>query len=259
MKKLMTIAAAALCASVFADGITSANVVGYQTVSDVAGGKFKALAVQFEDVAGGEIAVKDLVTVGTPAGGALISDGADQIWRWDTANATWIKYFYRTQRKTVYGWCKSGEESATTDTIPAGETFFFRRGTGSVATDLTLAGAVKEFKGSAQYSAAGGQFVFMANPWPFETVIKDFANYQTSPSGGALISDGADQIWRWDTTAATWIKYFYRTQRKVVYGWCKSGEESATTDTIPVGEGFFFRRGTGSASDTITFSAPAAE
>ena len=33
MKKLMTIAAAALCASVFADGITSANVVGYQTVN----------------------------------------------------------------------------------------------------------------------------------------------------------------------------------------------------------------------------------
>ena len=89
--------------------------------------------------------------------------------------------------------------------------------------------------------------------------IANFANYQGSPVGANAIADTADQIWRWDTTSAAWVKYFYRVQRGTVYGWCKSGEQSATEDVIPVGEGFFFRRGTGSALDTITLPAPTAE
>ena len=243
----------------FAGFFAKTSIVGYQTVDSLKQDKFVALAVQFENIAGGEIAVTNLVTVGTPAGAASILDTADQIWRWDTEEATWTKYFYRRQRMTIYGWCKAGEETATTDTIPAGETFFFRRGSGSAETTLTLAGGVKEFKGSSTYSATGDQLVFMANPWPVETVIKDFASYQTDPVGAAAILDIADQIWRWDTTEAAWIKYYYRKVRGVAHGWCKSGAETETADTIPAGEGFFFRRATGAKEDTITFTAPSAE
>lgn len=235
------------------------NVVGYQTVEGIQGDQFKALAVQFENVAGGEIAVKDLVQVGNPAGAASVLDTADQIWRWNTESATWDKYFFRAQRGTAYGWCRAGETSETADTIPAGETFFFRRGTGATATGLTIAGAVREFEGSSVYSVSSDQLVFMANPWPVETTIKDFANFQASPAGAASILDTADQIWRWNTASATWDKYFYRKQRTTVYGWCKAGETSETTDTIPAGEGFFFRRGTGAAQDTVSFAAPSAE
>ena len=110
----------------------------------MAGGKFKALAVQFENVAGGEIAVKDLVAVGTSAGGNSLSDGADQIWRWDTDAAGWTKYFYRSVRGVVTGWCKSGETVATTDTIPVGEGFFFRRGTGSASDTITFSAPTVE-------------------------------------------------------------------------------------------------------------------
>ena len=98
----------------------------------------------------------------------------------------------------------------------------------------------------------------MANPWPTAIALKGFEANQTSPAGQAAINDGADQIWRWDTVNAEWIKYFFRKQRTTVYGWCKSGEETATEDVIPAGEGFFFRRGTGSAADTVTLLPPSA-
>lgn len=83
------------------------------------------------------------------------------------------------------------------------------------------------------------------------------ADYYTtgSAAGANSLLTSADQIWLWDTTAADWVKYFYRVQRGTVYGWCKQGETAATTDTIPVGKGFFFYRG-GSATATITFTAP---
>jgi hypothetical protein len=234
-------------------------VVGYQTASGLASGQFKAFAVQFDAVGGGDINVKDAIVVADAAGTASINDGADQIWRWDTANAQWTKYFFRKQRTTVYGWCKAGETSATTDTIPAGETFFFRRGSGSAASDVTMSGAVKPFDATVtSYTTTGGQLVFMANPWPTSLAIKGFEAYQTSPSGTASINDGADQIWRWDTANAQWTKYFFRKQRTTVYGWCKAGETAATEDVIPSGEGFFFRRGSGSAADTVQLKAPSA-
>ena len=235
------------------------NVVGYQTASGLASGQFKAFAVQFDAVGGGDINVKDVIAVGTPAGSASIDDTADQIWRWDTANAQWTKYFFRKQRTTVYGWCKAGETAATADTISAGETFFFRRGTGAASSDVTMSGAVKAFDATAtSYTASSGQLVFMANPWPTSLAVKGFENYQTTPAGSASIDDTADQIWRWDTANAQWIKYFFRKQRTTVYGWCKAGETAATEDVIPSGEGFFFRRGTGSSADTVQLKAPSA-
>lgn len=51
MKKLMTIAAAALCASVFADGITSANIVGYQSQAATKD-NYYLRGLQFNGVAG---------------------------------------------------------------------------------------------------------------------------------------------------------------------------------------------------------------
>jgi hypothetical protein len=115
-----------------------------------------------------------------------------------------------------------------------------------------MAGAVKALDGSAtSYTVASDQLVFMANPWPTPLAIAEFNAYQSTPAGSASIDDTADQIWRWDTTNAQWTKYFFRKQRSTVYGWCTSGETTATEDVIPAGEGFFFRRGSGAATDTI--------
>ena len=182
--------------------------------------------------------------------------GADQIWRWDTNNANWIKYFWRAGRGvTTPCWCKEGETTETADAVPAGENVFFYRG-GSAKTSITLAGGVKSFTASKSYSASVTKFVFMGYPWPQELNVADFTQFYSvdAPAGGLNIGAGADQIWRWDSASANWVKYFYRSGRGVTTaGWCKEGASEITTDTIPVGEGFFFYRG-GATTVTIEFS-----
>jgi hypothetical protein len=235
------------------------NNVGYSTVDSPAPGGYKALTVAFDNVGDAkEIPIVDLVTVATPIGGASANvTVGDSIWRWDTDKSDWVKYYYRKLgTQAAVGWCNNGTTVVTTDTIPCGETFFFRRGTAGTATTLTLSGAVKEFTAQPSYTVAPGKFRFMGYPWPVEIAIADFAKFQGNPVGGASANvTVGDSLWLWDSAANDWVKYYYRklgTQAAV--GWCKNGTNVETTDTIPAGQGFFFRRGTAGAEDTITFT-----
>lgn len=208
------------------------------------------LSVQFEGV--GEtstLPIASLVTVGAPKGGKSIAVSADQIWLWDPTNADWVKYFYRS---TNQSWCKSGQTTVTPDTVKNGDTVFFYRGTGGAATTLTLSGGVTPFAGSPVYAdLVAGKYYLMSYPWPVDLQVKNFKNYQGAPKGGKSIAVSADQIWRWDTENNDWIKYFYRSTNT---SWCKSGTQVETEDVIPAGEGFFFYRGTGGVTDTVTFT-----
>jgi hypothetical protein len=194
--------------------------------------------------------------VENPSGGLTIGVGADQIWRWDTTAANWVKYFWRSGRGvTTPCWCKENETIETTDTVPVGENVFFFRG-GSTATTITLAGGVKSFAATTSYSVNKGNFVFMGYPWPINMNIANFSNFYSagSPSGALVLGVVADQIWRWDTASDNWVKYFYRSGRGVsTPGWCKENETTITEDIIPAGEGFFFFRG-GAATVNIQFS-----
>ena len=64
MKKLMTIAAAALCASVFADGITSANVVGYDQFGLRGNGAAIGAGASFVNVDGSDLTLGDITVTG---------------------------------------------------------------------------------------------------------------------------------------------------------------------------------------------------
>ena len=76
-----------------------------------------------------------------------------------------------------------------------------------------------------------------------------------APKGAATALTSADQIWLWDTEAGDWVKYFYRKiGNQAAVGWCKAGATTKTTDKIPAGQGFFFRRGGGGTADKITFT-----
>lgn len=234
----------------FAD-VTSANIVGYTSVDSPLGGKFKALTVSFQSV--GEVAdvgINDLVKVSSPKGAASCLVTADQIWLWDTDAGDWAKYFYHNTKKA---WCKEKTTAATTDTIRNGETFFFRRGNGGTAgVTLTLSGQVQEFVAKPEYNVpAGGKFTFIGYPWPVSMPIAGFQKYQAAPRGATSALVTADQIWRWNTTAGDWDKYFYHSTKKV---WCKAKTTVETTDVLDAGEGFFFRRGNGGAVDKITFT-----
>ena len=125
-----------------------------------------------------------------------------------------------------------------------------------------MSGAVRSFAANASYEApAAGKFKFIGYPWPVPMSIANFAKYQGAPKGaanGGLATP--DKIWLWDTGASDWVKYYYRkVGTAAAVGWCKLGETTVTTDTIPAGEGFFFYRGSGAAADTITFTPPIAE
>lgn len=266
MKKLVMAAAVLSAAFAMADdsGIVSSSIVGYTTVNSPTPGGYKALTVSFDNVGETpEVPVAGLVTVGSPAGAANVNlPGCDQIWRWDTENNTWNKYYYRkVGTQAAVGWCAAGTTVVTTDTIPCGETFFFYRGTAGAVTTLTLSGEVKEFTASTSYSVTPGSYCFVGYPWPVALSLSDFEKYQGSPAGAANVNlPGCDQIWRWDTQNNTWLKYYYRkvgTQAAV--GWCNAGTTVKTSDTVPAGEGFFFYRGTAGATDTITFTYPTSE
>ena len=214
----------------------------------------------FENVDGSDVAIKDLVTVGNPVGGASLG-ASDQIWVWDTATASWTKYYYYSGRQGKK-WLKSTDAanaSETIDTIATGKTFFFCRSAGaSGTTTLTLSGKVKALDGESSFTVSANQLAFASNPWPVELNVKDISNYYTNgtPVGGASLG-ASDQIWLWDTATAGWTKYYYYSGRQGKK-WLKSTDAAnadETTDAIPAGAGFFFQRSSGaSATATITFT-----
>lgn len=113
--------------------------VGYNTVDAPAASQYKALAVQFEGL--GETAaipIKDLVTLSAPKGAPTCTTLADQIWLWDTEAADWVKYFFYKKGTSGNVWCKKGETTETMDVIPAGEGFFFYRGSGASTDTITF-------------------------------------------------------------------------------------------------------------------------
>ena len=214
-----------------------------------------ALGVQFNDVTTvNTIAVKDLLTVAAPVGANSAGTTADEVWVWNVGTGAWVKYFYRVQRGTVYGWCKEGETAQTADTLNNGDGFFFKRNA-DAATTVTLSGAVNTVDPSITYNAVGGTMTYVAYPWPVEVAVTGLLTV-ADPVGANSAGTTADEIWVWDVATGSWVKYFYRVQRGTVYGWCKEGETAATADTISAGTCFFFKRNA-DASTTITFNKPA--
>ena len=254
MKKFTLLAAVAGVA--LAASAVESTIVGYNTVTSPAAGKYIALAIQFENVGeSARLPISSVISVADPKGSNALAGTADQIWLWDTANGGWNKYFYRVNRGTVIGWCKSGTTAVTTDTVGSGETFFFYRSSAGAATSLTISGAVKPFTAEPTYSVTPGKYTFMAYPWPVALPIADVASYCSNPKGSNAIAGTADQIWLWNSTKGDWDKYFYRVNRSTVIGWCKSGETVATSASIPAGEGFFFYHSSAGANgDTVTFT-----
>ena len=121
--------------------VQSSNIVGYQTIDAPSAGNFKAFAVQFENIGNTtDIKIPDLIQNANPKGAANGNlTTPDKIWLWDSAAGDWVKYYYRkVGTSEAVGWCKLGETTVTGDTIPAGEGFFFYRGSGAVADVITF-------------------------------------------------------------------------------------------------------------------------
>ncbi len=271
MKKLMFAAVALTAGFAMAETVESDQIVGYVQAGKAEASQYVPLATQFEALGGGDIAVKNAVTVENAV--ASNTAAGDQLWRWDTATATWTKYAYykkpRTDPAEIF-WTKivndKAEGTETTDTIPAGETFFFKRSSGATeAATLTLAGGVKDLSGESSFAVTQNQLAFVANPWPTEIVIKDFNQFVTEGTPSASNTAAGDQIWLWDTANGTWVKYCLHKDSRagITDNWRKivgtKPDTKETEDTIPAGKGIFFQR-SGLASPTeplkVTFTLP---
>ena len=202
--------------------------------------------------------IKDLFCInGSFNQSANVTGTSDQIWLWDSATGDWIKYFYQGGRGSKNtGWTKAGQTDLIdeNETVKAGQTvFFYRQG---ADTTLTLAGGVKPFTGTVSMDCEKGKYTFLGYPWPMALKVSDFTKFyanSATPNQSANVTGTSDQIWLWDSATGDWLKYFYQGGRgSKSTGWTKAGETTLTTDTIPVGVGFFFYRQ--GATCTITFT-----
>ena len=233
------------------------HIVGYNTIN-IPANRLCAIGIQFTEVSGlTEIPVKDVFTVDQPKGAAGLSDPADQIWLWDTTAMNWKRYFYSSGRGSkVTGWCNEEDNTKiTTDTMKNGDGCFFRRSS-TAQGNLTISGALKPTSANPVILTAN-RLHFVCNPWPVEINIADFATLIDAPKGAAGLSDPADQIWLWDTTAMNWKRYFYSSGRgSKITGWCNEEDNTKVTeDKIGVGQGFFLRRSS-TANGNLTFVKP---
>ena len=91
-----------------------------------------------------------------------------------------------------------------------------------------------------------------------EIPVKDVLTVD-NPVSATGFGDSADQIWLYNTSTMSWVKYYYkhtgRGSSKKVVGWVNQAVDGAeeTTDTMKNGDAFFFRRAIGSGCN-ITLS-----
>ena len=227
MKKLM-IAAAALCATVGASAIESANVVGYQTYDASLTDDMATIGVAFSNVA----AVDGDYTITTTMFGRAVEDG-DQILLWDNDAYNLVNYTYYEGA----GWGLTdayGDDQGvvTSITVEKGQVLWFLpvdpANTVSVSGEVAASGTQ-----TLTFSLATGDCFAFANPFPKDTLFSDLT---------AFCEDG-DQFILFDNAAYNLANYTYYEGA----GWSVTdafGDDqglAAETDVaIPAGAGAYF-------------------
>ena len=244
MKKLMTVAAAALCAAVGfgADAIESASTVGFTKLEPGASTK-RMQAFCFQNVTGGAIDLQSIVAMSK--GEVEDGDGAFKIWWWSTdlsdfgnKYAVWSNYWYdpldpdanedgyvdADGDESKFCWVvpESEDEEADPYVYPtkweksfaAGEGFFVQAGVSSPS--LTISGQVVAAPVDEEYfemKLVASQKKLIANPFPVAWNLQDVVAYS---KGDVEDGDGAFKIWWWSTDLsdfgnkyAVWSNYWY--------------------------------------------------
>ena len=245
------------CAAVgFAD-ITSANIVGYNTVTIKPG--WNMLAVNFKNVADDNgVSIQDLFpgggksdTVFTPGAGEA---SADYIKVWDSTEGGYIDYFlYKKAKGTSdanYYW--TDVNAAITDKkFKNGDAFwFYKRGDKDVTANISgevFIDAVKSVEIKPGWNMIGSFF-------PAGWKLND--NYYTPTyweNSGAVPGAGeasADYIKVWDSSEQGYTDYFLYKKAKGTseanYTWTDVNATTVTTDVLSSGKGaWYYHRGAG--------------
>lgn len=268
MKKLMTVAAAALCATAFG-AIESTNIVGYQTkglkTSTGTEGVFTFVAPTFLSVAGSDqLTLGDFkLTVGdlTPRVGLLTEGGAIDGW-----------YYYVDSNpanlaaagKEDPGWYVREDNGDVGD--PANDTLVvFGRGfvidNGTTDCKIIFTGAVCRQDVAVKSDLGGGAFYFTGNVRPADCVLRDHAYLEYTDANAA-----GQWIMKLGDNGEVVQKYYYvnpaaSTFEQVDVGWYTDstftpGSKVSNTEKLDPGEGVVLIAGKANTKFVVKTAAP---
>ena len=257
MKKLMFIAACAASMVAVAD-VTSANIVGYNTVTIQPG--FNMLSVNFKDVSNTEgIGIQDLFLGGgntaCPFKGATGSADADQIQIYvnDGVNPDYVNYYlyYNSKKSTDsknYFWCDKNNAVENNKRFKNGDTLWFNR-KGDTAVTFNISGEV-ELKSVKAITINKG-FNMIGNCFPTGWAVNDApydATYWGSTGAkGATGSSDADQIQIYinDGENPDYVNYYlYYNSKKSTdpknWKWCDKNNAAVEGVILEPGQGAWY-------------------
>ena len=266
MKKLMITATAALCATVGFSAITSANVVGYNSVKQVKGGKMNLLCVSWATVGNkeGKATLNDVMD--TKKLTSYSADGetaGDYIDTWDMEAGNWGKTYYYVDLADSWG-AEYADTWVDVDLAPVNPTVdsgtaFWLYANNDIA-DFAFNGQV--VSGELAYTLTAGKMNLCANPFPAALNLNDKS--QVVVTGATSYSaDGAtagDYIDTWDLATANWGKTYYYVDQAEAWGdpmyadtWVDVDLVPVETTAIGIGSGFWYNA---KGNATLTFANP---
>jgi len=265
MKKLMFLAAAATCGSLFA--IESANIVGYNTVT--INKEYTLLSVNFDDVSGGALDIQKAFPYCEGMTKGLTFANGDNI-QIMTSDGSYETYFLSNGQYGKGGssynaeldgkWSLMGNNAVAERGLTSGTTFFYlARGGKSSPFTMTVAGAVSNSE--SETYVINKSYTLIGSPYACDVAL----NGGIEVTGGTrgLTFANADNIQIMNNEGG-YDTYFLSNGHYGKGGssyneeldgkWSRMGENAATTDTFPSGKGAFYL--SRSKEGTVKFNNP---
>lgn len=283
MKKLMFVAALAATAALWADGIESANTVGYQTMGLTAG-KQVMKGAMFISVGEASLSLQDI-----RMDAATLADGSTRVWWWnkDTRKYTYACWVpscnangdyidaegnvVASEAQAALVWGDGESWIAIEKVFAPGEGFWIQPDSGASSPAVSIAGELATTDPTVQYitvNLTAGKQVQFTQPMPIGAY-----GLQTVKFSGAL-ADGSSRVWWWnkDTrkyTYGCWVPscnadgdyidangtvVANEAQAALVWG---DGESwIAIEKTFDAGEAFWVQPDSGASAPVLMFPNP---
>ena len=245
-----------------AEGVNSANTVGYTTMS-ISADTFYLCGIQFEDVGDGTgaISLNDLVSMSGIEACAYSSRAASAAQIQVRNGNTYSVYYYLSDAydedadEELEGWADAGGDLAT-DPIDIGKGFWFKAPAAAIngSAFLVFKGQVRG-EASKAVSFAADTFVLAANPFPSGTDLSKVTMSGIQAVGYSSRATSAAQIQV--RNGNTYNIYYYLSDAydedadEELEGWADAGGDLATSDAIAPGAGFWIKS---PSAGSITFS-----
>ena len=261
MKKLMFAAVAAAGLGLFADGIESANVVGY-TSDTITAKKFNMVCVPFEGTDGDGFKLNQCLA-GVNLIGSDDASTSDLIQIWDATLGGYENWFYYDVGDEWTGWwdeltALSLFEDVYPNGLPAGSAFWYKSNAAATQNGTaTLSGQVLD-TATATFEVLRGKFNMVADAYPVALKLNDSNQVAWTGATGSDDASTSDLIQIWDATLGGYENWFYYDVGDEWTGWwdeltALSLFEDVYPDGLAVGKPFWYKAYAGSGTFDITF------